>query len=84
MFIEDRDQQMAAVHKVINFMAYGFDKEKHPEWKDLISNLLADPKKVNSRDLITFLDDHICPDMCLSIPSVRFSAMIKHYLSLNS
>ena len=84
MFVEDRDQQMAAVHKVLNFMAYELDTEKHPEWKDLVNNLLIDPKKVNGKDLVAFLDDHICPDMCLGIPPVRFSAMIKHYLSLNA
>ena len=64
MFLENREEQELLIKKILNFMLYEFDTKKYPEWKNLINNLFENPKKVHPKDLRTFLDDHICPQMC--------------------
>jgi hypothetical protein len=72
-FMENEEQE-GAVERVLTFMHYT-DKD-HPMY-DITQNFLEDPDSVEFNDLVTFLDDYACPDMCLGIDPVRFAAMMK-------
>ena len=73
-FMENEEQEKA-IRRVRNVMQY--TNKDHPMY-DITQSFLEDPDSVEFNDLVTFLDDYACPDMCLGINPVRFAAMMKH------
>ena len=76
MLLDDGEKQKNAIKSVHQLMHCTREQSDHP-MSDLAKNFLEDPDSVEYDDLVTFIDDYACPDMCLGINSVRFAAMLK-------